>query len=746
MKGIVQGESRIPKRIIQSPWLTYKLSFDPKTGKYNKVPLGSSTDPATWKRFDDVSGNRGVVLTTNHKYPTTLLVLDFDGVVGTPQEPEVYRLRDYAWIEKSVSGKGYHAFFEVPTEELVGKSFKNRYETSELGKFELYYTGRFIAFTGDHQWQSTVSLRTLSEVEELVGFKLVEKSTVVHTGITPPMFSGARSYDGIDLTYTPTEDLSFDVFKWVAKVIGYVRDEEHLFELFHRTDLAEREDRKYAEDGGRKLRRTLPGILASLDIEEAQIKAGTRIPFEEEEDGEGIEEIVSESIKSEQDYRMRYARLLEQVFHCSGQVKRSLFDGVAYFPHNGKLENIESEDIIKKLRDEIRVLNKYLDKENKYRPTEVADAMTAYRFSLKEELLLEVEAWDGVDRIKHLSTLVNLADERVSHECFEYFLKDWMVKCVHKVMTGRGTNRMIVLQGGQGVGKDSFLSMLYGGWTESNWREIRTPGKFEGEDILMEQVHNVAVASLRELDAFDPVVLKRLVDNTRFSFRQKYAKNTTSYANRVSFVASCNPKNPFRDETGNRRFLFFRIQGRADTAYSSQNFPHLPVGIKRDFDDQDQGYKNQVLAQGFHLWRENGKLPLPENTKFEAVMQALLDEATPEDTSLDMVEQFDLFFKEVLREREQFCNFTRIIPRNEILENPKFEVFCKSVEMRRKDVEKELASSGRRSKETNPRLCSGKTFFHLPEEFTIENRENYKRWEDGKESGFKREEEFDVPF
>jgi hypothetical protein len=307
-------------------------------------------------------------------------------------------------------------------------------------------------------------------------------------------------------------------------------------------------------------------------------------------------------------------------------------------------------------------------------------------------------------------------------------------------MTGRGTNRMIVLQGGQGVGKDSFLSMLYGGWTEDNWREIRTPGKFEGEDVLMEQIYNVAVASLRELDAFDPVVLKRLIDNNRFSFRQKYAKNTVNHVNRVSFVASCNPKNPFRDDTGNRRFLFFRIQGRADTAHSAQNFPHLPVAIKRDFDDQDQHYKSQVLAQGFHLWKENGKKPLPENTEYEAVMQNLLDEATPEDSSFDMVDQFDLFFKELLREREQYCNFTRLIPRNEMLESQKFEAFCKSVEMKRKDVEKELANSGRRSKETNPRLCAGKTFFHLPEEFTIENRGNYKQWEEGRGSGFKNEE------
>jgi hypothetical protein len=513
-----------------------------------------------------------------------------------------------------------------------------------------------------------------------------------------------------------------------------VKDEEHLISLFHQTELAVRSEGKYSDSGEGKLRRTLPSILGRVDIKEKRERAGTIIPFDKipEEDIQGMEdEQVEKEVAEDKEYRYRYAKLLEERFHCEGQVKRSIFDGMAYIKHRNKMESIESDDIVKTLRDEIRVRNRReKDPSKKLKGSEVADAMTAHRMTLKEELLLDIEEWDGVDRIHHLSTLVNFGNE-ITQECFEYFLKDWIVRCVHKVVTGRGTNRMLVFQGGQGVGKDSFLGMLYGGWTGDYSREVSAPGKYDGEDVLMEQVYNVAVASLRELDRFDPVHLKRLIDNECFSFRQKYAKNTVNHRNRVSFVASCNPQNPFRDETGNRRFLFFRINGRADTPSSAENYPHLPIAIKRDFDDQDQKYKNQVLAQAFKLWRDNGQQPLPLVTKHESLMQRLLDEATPDDASIDVLEQFDVFFKKLLAEREGYSDFRRLISRQELKEDQRFEAFCKSVDMKSKDVEQELERSGRRSKETNPRLLSGQRFFHLLGEFTIEEREKAKRWNDG---------------
>jgi hypothetical protein len=710
--------------------------------------------------------HKGLVLTLKHDHPTTLLVLDFDKVVGTEFEKAVLTLKSSAWLEKSISGKGYHAFFEVPTQELLNRNLKNRYNSPVYGPLtELYYTGRFIAFTNNHVEGSELRVLSLKEIQEILGFEFPEKNSKVkqdvplwqdHSSDALSYMAGANVLQNvprgtcsttgdIDISYEPTEDLSLDVFKWVAKVIGFCPDLEHLAMLFHQTTLATREEGKYADSGAGKFRRILPYILTEIDVKEKQIKAGTRSPFNEVQEEE-VEALVGKEKQAMEEFRARYAKLLQDVYQCHGQVKRSVFDGVAYIFYQGERISIESEDVIRCIKDEIRVRNRFEhDPKKKLKSGEVESAVTAYRSSLKKELPITIKDWDGEDRMKHLSTLVNLGEE-ISAECFEYFLRDWLVRCVHKVMTGRGTNRMLVLQGGQGVGKDSFLGMLYGGWTGDYSREISAPGKNDGEDVLMEQVYNVAVASLRELDRFDPICLKRLIDNKTFSFRQKYAKNTVNHINRVSFVGSCNPKNPFRDETGNRRFLFFRIQGRPDTIHSAENYPYLPVAIKRDYDDQDQEYKDQVLAQAFSLWRGNGRTPLALDPMHEAMMEKLIASVTPEDNAVDLLEQFDIFFSELLKERENYGNYCRLIPRVELRENTRFKTFCTSVDMKMKDVEKELENSDRRSKESHPNLCAGSRFFHLPGEFTLEQRKLAKDWTDGKRFEKVEDNGADIPF
>jgi hypothetical protein len=687
----------------------------------------------------------GIVLSTDHERDVTLLCIDFDKVIGTPRgyDIEDAGLWEHGWMEKSTSGKGYHLFLAVKTSEFKGKDYICRFFSEKFGELEAYTTGRFIALTFDEVEGSGIhDVLSKEEVEKLLGIIFVEQKKVEESyGSWDEVarFSDEEILShGVSLN---SGDKSKDVFVWVSSVVGYCASPEQVLNCFYKTSLATGE---YAKNGKDKLRRTLKYMIPRLDVREKRTLASPELAFDEEDsEGATVENIVQGQLDDIKEYKLRYVKLLEQEFSCYGQVKRSVFDGVAYITHQGKHLSIESEDVVKTLRDKIRVINKFAkDKENRFKGSEVDDSMTAYRMSLKEELLLEVEQWDGEDRIKLLSTLINFHDpKRITPELFEYFLKDWSVRAVHKVMTGRGTNRMIVLQGPQGVGKDSFFSLLAGGWSEY-FDEINKTSKFDGEKALFEQCVRLAVGSLRELDHYDPAQIKRLVDTPVFSFRAAYGRDVITRRNRISFLASCNPKSPFKDATGNRRFLLFAISGRADTEESATNYPQLPIAIKRTVSDQDEHFKKQVLAQAFHLWNENGKRPLAQNPIFEATMQKILEAATPEDSSLEIIEEFDEFLRGLQKERRSYGNMSKIFTKQELNDKDRFKKFCADNQMTMNAVLIEINKSGeRKSKETYDKFAKNKTFFHLPGEFTREERQRYKDWLDGKKESSVVEEE-----
>lgn len=717
-----------------------------ENGKTDKIPDGKVNDPSTWTDYTNIlhQENVGIILNTNHGLQTTLACADFDYSVNSKYEAAIVALGKYGWIEISQSGQGYHVFFEVLTSDVVGQKFRTRYDSETLGsddgRFELYFDGRFIALTFNSLPQSGLNrVLRLQDLGNLLNVEIAppgpKKSTTGGTGVRKEYSSvGFKNpYDfnledgQIDISYKPSSDLSSDVFQWFCKVIGYCKDSEQLFRLFHKTDLANRESGKYSDSSSeRKFARTLHLMFDKIDLQQKFDEAKEKVePFESVSD-ETIEKIVEQEVEAQLEYRLRYVKLLEQTFACGGQIRRNIFDGYAYFRNKGKLEDIESDDVVKTLRDEIRVLNRFeTDKTKRLKGAEVADAMTAYRFSLKEELLLDIEEWDGEDRLKHLSTLINFADKEITHEVFEYFLKDWSVRCVNKVMTGRGTNRMIVLQGGQGIGKDVFLSMVCGGWTPQFTVEVSAPGKYDGEDVLMEQVHDKATAILPELDKFDPLDLKRLITAPTLNFRPKYGKKSISHINRTSYLGSCNPKNPFTDTTGNRRFLFFRITGRADTAAAKNNYPHMPVAIKWEFNEEDGNYKAQVLAQGFHMWRENGKSPLPVNSAFESIMTTLVDAATPDDPSIDVIDQFDVFIEAAIRERSKFGDDRKLFVLDDLNKNNRLDNFVKSVEMKIATLKKELEKAGRSKRYGSDGPLKNMYFFFPENCWTAEEREKY---------------------
>ena len=135
-------------------WLLWKFSL--RGGKWTKVPYqtcgkpASSTDPATWTKFDTVmesyrsSGFDGIGIALDGKVDAdglTLAAVDIDKAVGDPDrqaraEQIIASMGSYT--ELSPSGKGYRIFLRArPLSSGVNSN-----------GVELYTSGRYLTVTG----------------------------------------------------------------------------------------------------------------------------------------------------------------------------------------------------------------------------------------------------------------------------------------------------------------------------------------------------------------------------------------------------------------------------------------------------------------------------------------------------------------------------------------------------------------------------------------------------------------------
>jgi len=257
------------------------------------------------------------------------------------------------------------------------------------------------------------------------------------------------------------------------------------------------------------------------------------------------------------------------------------------------------------------------------------------RESAEWGLRLTVPDWDGVDRIGALAQSLTLKDSRLSASHADYFVKDWTIKCWAKLYNPKIQNRMLLLQGQQGIGKDSWAMALAGGFgAHFGVPAVQNP-QYLKEVELARVVADKAVCLFDEFDKLKgaEALIKSLITKRHFDVEVKYENAPGRVEHRCSYIGTTNT-NIFSDTTGNRRFLLFELLGDKGNGISF-SFPD-PEG---PFAAQWQA---QVLAQGFALYQEHqtgyGSHPAAEEA--EALMATIQSENTPEDQAADLVESF----------------------------------------------------------------------------------------------------------
>jgi hypothetical protein len=256
----------------------------------------------------------------------------------------------------------------------------------------------------------------------------------------------------------------------------------------------------------------------------------------------------------------------------------------------------------------------------KYQLSLVEPHFQRWEESLQPELLVDVPKWDGTKRIMRFCEALELEPQSgLGVTDFYYFVQDWLVRMWAKLKDPHVQNRIIVLSGGQGIGKDVWVDTLLGGLGQfiSDLSVVKND-----KDIFL-RLHDSMVLKISEFDRTantDVSLLKHIITANHTKIRAPYAEDAQMRMSRTSFIATCNLHHVLRDPTGARRFICVPIKR------ISWDYPN------------DRETQMQVLAEAKHLqensWDVAGKSD-PERR-----MKLYLDRLTPQ-PELDIIDLWE---------------------------------------------------------------------------------------------------------
>ena len=156
--------------------------------------------------------------------------------------------------------------------------------------------------------------------------------------------------------------------------------------------------------------------------------------------------------------------------------------------------------------------------------------------------------WDRVPRLDTwLNTVMGVTQSGYSAKVG----KRWMISAVARVMRpGCKADSVMILEGGQGEGKSTALSILGGDWF------MDTPFALGDKDGF-QAIRGKWIIELGELDSFnkaESTKAKQFFSASTDTYRESYGRRTNDVPRQCVFVGTTNQDEYLKDATGNRRY------------------------------------------------------------------------------------------------------------------------------------------------------------------------------------------------
>lgn len=311
-----------------------------------------------------------------------------------------------------------------------------------------------------------------------------------------------------------------------------------------------------------------------------------------------------------------YIQLFTQVL---GELKRDVFTGDLHFysDRHRRWLPVFDETALGRIRSFAR-------EKDFYNVSAVDDYIQRHTFESSPQLLIDLHEWDGQDRIAEVAACLKCNNLDTS-EVYE-LLCDWGAKMFRRLYDPIIQNRILVIKGRQGLGKDFLVKQMLGGLGQ-----YLVPFVIhQQERDTFQQLISGLVMVISEYDRTNRTevsALKNMITADRASFRGAYERKPKIHMVRSSFIATCNVDGILRDWTGNRRYIIF------DVADIERRYP--------------LGDTMQVLAQ----WRKLSSDGYRASEETESKLAGYIDRQTPADPEKELIEDYQILFRKA---RDQF--------------------------------------------------------------------------------------------
>ena len=168
---------------------------------------------------------------------------------------------------------------------------------------------------------------------------------------------------------------------------------------------------------------------------------------------------------------------------------------------------------------------------------------------------LETLEWDGMERLDTM--LVRwLGAEDTTY--VRAVTRKWMCAAVARVRTpGLKFDNMLVLVGGQGLGKSRLAYTLSKGWFTDSLSTMSGKEAFESlRNAWIVEVAELAATKRSEIES-----VKNFITKQEDTYRPAYGRHVVTFPRQCVFYGTTNDPYCLKDRTGNRRFWPVEIEG-----------------------------------------------------------------------------------------------------------------------------------------------------------------------------------------
>ena len=204
--------------------------------------------------------------------------------------------------------------------------------------------------------------------------------------------------------------------------------------------------------------------------------------------------------------------------------------------------------------------------------------------------------WDGVPRVE--TQLIRYLGAEDTPYVRAVTRKTLAAAVARVFRPGVKFDHVLTLQGGQGIGKSTWIALLAGAWYSDSFFTVT------GKDAL-DQTRRVWVVEMGELAGLKKAEvesIKLFISRQEDQYRPAYGRQVEIFPRQCIFIATTNELEFLRDTTGNRRFWVVGLKGGG----ADMRGELTPEVVQ------------QIWAEAYHYYAQGEELFLPRELEREA--------------------------------------------------------------------------------------------------------------------------------